>query len=700
MATGDEKAFLVQSVSGASNHLLNGRYRDTVLLPQTTFPMKLLGRQQPDTELEIQQVRALLRRGASREARPRCGLLALGGSHTSALHAGADFSRNFGEHVALSICSFKTKNLILKDIASRFHMMTGSKIHFVPGWDCHGLPIEVKVLAELGGEAQNLSAIEIREKARSFAKVAIEKQKLAFIHWGIMADWNNCYFTFDGKYDAKQLRNFYQMYEKGLVYRSSKPVFWSPSSRTALAEAELEYNPEHVSHSIYVKFHLLKPSSKLASLIDGSSPVSFLVWTTQPWTIPANQAVCYMPESTFAVVKCSKSGILYILAADKVASVASTLETTFETISAFSGVDLENGTCRHPLVPNKASPLLPANHVTMAKGTGLVHTAPAHRMEDYSVESQHHLPMDCLVNEDGIFTDVAGPELQNKAVLEEGTDVVALLISVSPNQPTSVYIKGEYIMLQTAKNLLKEEKLVHSHPYDWRTKKPVVIRASKQWFINIADIKTTAKSLNIYELLKKVKFIPGSALNAMVEMMDRRPYWCISRQRTWNVPIPVFHHKTKDEYLINSRLVTIKSNSISTGNWYTVHMGNSEYRSIRREKAFFVFITPDQTIEHIVKLVEQHGSDIWWTLPPEQLLPKEVLSEVGGPDAFEYVPGQDILDIWFDSGISWSYVLPEFTVQKIVKNGIFPPPFSQFILLGPPGNPKAPSFVKTKCGSH
>ncbi|KAF0886949.1 SYIM protein, partial [Crocuta crocuta] len=473
------------------------------------------------------------------------------------LHDGPPYA-NGDPHVGHAL------NKILKDIANRYHMMRGSKIHFVPGWDCHGLPIEIKVLSELGGKAQNLSAIEIREKARSFAKAAIEKQRSAFIRWGIMADWNNCYYTFDGKYEAKQLRIFYQMYEKGLIYRSYKPVFWSPSSRTALAEAELEYNPEHVSRSIYVKFPLMKPSPKLASLIDGSSPVSFLVWTTQPWTIPANQAVCYMPDSKYAVVKCSKSGDLYILAADKVTSVASVLETTLEVISTFSGVDLENGTCSHPLIPDKASPLLPANHVTMTKGTGLVHTAPAHGMEDYSVAAQHSL--------------------------------------------STVLIK----MLKASKHLLKEEELVHSYPYDWRTKKPVVIRASKQWFVNITDIKATAK-----ELLKKVKFIPGSALNAMVETMDRRPYWCISRQRVWGVPIPVFHHKTKDEFLINS-----------------------------------------QTIEHIIKLVEQHGSDVWWTHPPEQLLPQEVLSQVGGPDALEYVPGQDILDIWFDSGTSWSCVLP------------------------------------------
>ncbi|XP_007521378.1 isoleucine--tRNA ligase, mitochondrial [Erinaceus europaeus] len=570
----------VRPVTGAHDQPQNpssGQYRDSVLLPQTRFPMKLLGRQQPDTEMEIQQ---------------ECGFSELYSWQRErkiktefCLHDGPPYA-NGDPHVGHAL------NKILKDIVNRYHMMRGSKIHFVPGWDCHGLPIEMRVLSGPGRKVQDLSPMEIREKARSFAKAAIEKQKSAFIRWGIMADWDNCYYTFDKKYEAKQLRNFYQLYEKGLIYRSYKPVFWSPSSRTALAEAELEYNLEHVSHAIYVKFPLLKPSSKLTSLTAGTS-ASFLIWTTQPWTIPANQAVCYMPDSKYAVVKCSKSGDHYILAADKVTSVASVLETTFEVISTFSGEDLESSTCAHPLIPDKESPLLPANHVTMTKGTGLVHTAPAHGMEDYSVAVQHNLSTDCLVNEEGVFTDEAGPELKHKAVLEEGTDIV---------------IK----MLQATKNLLKEEKLVHSYPYDWRTMKPVVIRASKQWFINITDIKTTAK-----ELLRKVKFIPASAQSAMIEMMDRRPYWCISRQRVWGVPIPVFHHKTKDEYLINS-----------------------------------------QTIDHITKLVEEHGSDIWWTLPPEQLLPKEVLSKVGGADDLEYVPGQDILDIWFDSGISWSHVLP------------------------------------------
>ncbi|RLW06854.1 hypothetical protein DV515_00004007 [Chloebia gouldiae] len=554
----------------------DSRYRDSVLLPRSRFPAQLPGRLQPETELKTQQ---------------KCGFSELYSwqrqrktKQEFCLHDGPPYA-NGDPHVGHAL------NKILKDITNRFHVMRGYKVHYVPGWDCHGLPIELKALSEVKG-AENLSPMEIRQRARAFAERAIEKQKSAFIRWGVMADWANCYLTFDPKYEANQLRVFHKMYDKGLIYRDYKPVFWSPSTKTALAEAELEYNEQHVSRSVYVKFPLLKSPPKLTSVIDGSSPASVLVWTTQPWTVPANQAVCYMPDSAYSVVKCATTGQHFILAADRVESTAAVLDTQFEVVSTCKGADLADGSCAHPTIPGKVSPLLPANHVTMTKGTGLVHTAPAHGMEDYSVASHHQLPTDCLVNESGYFTEAAGSELKNKNVLEEGNEAV---------------IK----MLQAAGSLLKEEKYVHSYPYDWRTKKPIIIRASKQWFVNTADVKGAAQ-----DVLKKVKVIPTSAVNRMLEMLDRRTFWCISRQRCWGVPIPAFYQKSTGECLMNS-----------------------------------------ETITDVIKIVEQQGTDAWWALPIEQLLSKQAVAKAGGHDVSDYVKGQDVLDIWFDSGTSWAHVL-------------------------------------------
>lgn len=470
--------------------------------------------------------------------------------------------------------------------------MRGKIVHFIPGWDCHGLPIELRALAECGEQAKTLSPMEIRQKAREFAERTIERQRAAFIRWGVMADWDNCYYTFDKQYEAKQLEVFHQMFDKGYIYQDYKPVFWSPSTRTALAEAELEYNQQHVSRSVYVKFPLLKTPSKITS--ENASSVNALIWTTQPWTIPANQAVCYMPNAKYSLVKCLNTEELYLLGAECIDSTAAILETQFEILQTVNGSDLEGGVCTHPTIPGRQSRLLPANHVTMQKGTGLVHTAPAHGMEDYSVASQHELSVDCLVDEDGIFTEAAGSDLQNKFVLTEGNETVIQ-------------------MLQGSKMLLKEDDVQHSYPYDWRTKKPVIIRSSKQWFIDTGKIKDQAQ-----ELLKKVKMVPQSAMNSMLAMLDRRTYWCISRQRCWGVPIPVFYHKETAEPLINK-----------------------------------------YTRDHLINLMKEHGTDCWWTLPLDQLLTKEILIKSGGSDVSNYVKGEDILDIWFDSGISWANVLSD-----------------------------------------
>ncbi|KAI3367979.1 hypothetical protein L3Q82_026802 [Scortum barcoo] len=552
-----------------------GRYRHTVLLPRTKFPIKLSGQELLDKELEIQQ---------------ECGFAELyswqrerKAKKEFCLHDGPPYA-NGDPHVGHAL------NKILKDIRNRFEMMRGRQVHYIPGWDCHGLPIELKALGELG--TRDLSPLQIRQKAREFAEKAIARQRAAFQRWGVMADWDQCYYTYNGAYEAAQLRVFQEMHSKELIYQDYKPVFWSPSSRTALAEAELEYNLEHVSRAIYATFPLITlPPKMQAAGLDG---VSVLVWTTQPWTIPANQAVCYMPNAQYSVVKRADTCQLLLVATERTANLATLLGTELKSVVTFTGSQLEGGICKHPTIPDKEVPLLPANHVTMAKGTGLVHTAPAHGMEDYSVASHFKLTVECMVDEDGKFTELAGSELQNLSVMSEGTDKV---IS----------------MLKECGALVKEEQCVHSYPYDWRTKQPVLIRPSKQWFINTASLKDKAK-----EALQKVRILPESARGSLLAMLDRRTYWCISRQRSWGVPIPVFYHKETGEALINKH-----------------------------------------SVSHIAKLFKENGSDCWWELPIETLLPEEVLKKSKAGPVTDYVRGEDVLDIWFDSGTSWAAVLEE-----------------------------------------
>ncbi|XP_070697859.1 isoleucine--tRNA ligase, mitochondrial isoform X3 [Pempheris klunzingeri] len=554
-----------------------GLYRDTVLLPRTQFPMKLTGQKLLDQELKIQQ---------------ECGFADLyswqrerKAKKEFCLHDGPPYA-NGDPHVGHAL------NKILKDIRNRFEMLRGRQVHYIPGWDCHGLPIELKALGEFG--TGDLGPLQIRQKARAFAEVAIARQKAAFQRWGVMADWNQCYYTYDGAYEAAQLKVFEEMHHKGLIYQDYKPVFWSPSSRTALAEAELEYNPEHVSRAIYATFPLITLPPKIAAQAAGLESVSVLVWTTQPWTIPANQAVCYMPNAQYSVVKRADNSQLLLMATERTASMAALLGTELESVLTLTGPQLEGGICKHPTIPDKEVPLLPANHVTMAKGTGLVHTAPAHGMDDYSVASQFKLSVECMVDEDGKFTELAGPELQSLSVMTEGTDKV---IST----------------LKECGALVREEQCVHSYPYDWRTKQPVVIRPSKQWFINTASLKDKAK-----EALQKVRVLPESARGSLLAMLDRRTYWCISRQRSWGVPIPVFYHRETGEALINKH-----------------------------------------TVSHIATLFKEKGSDCWWELPIEDLLPAEVLKKSKAGPVTDYVCGKDVLDIWFDSGASWAAVLEE-----------------------------------------
>ncbi|NXC14986.1 SYIM protein, partial [Corythaeola cristata] len=534
----------------------DSQYRDTVLLPRSRFPAQLPGRLQPESELETQQ---------------KCGFSELYSwqrqrktKQEFCLHDGPPYA-NGDPHVGHAL------NKILKDITNRFYVMRGYKVHYVPGWDCHGLPIELKALSEVKG-AENLSPMEIRQRAREFAERAIEKQKSAFIRWGVMADWANCYRTFDPKYEANQLRVFYKMYDKGFIYQDYKPVFWSPSAKTALAEAELEYNEHHVSRSVYMKFPLLKSPPKLTSVIDGSSPASVLVWTTQPWTVPANQAVCYMPDSAYSIVKCTTTGEHFILAADRVESTAAVLDTQFEVMSTCKGVDLADGSCAHPTIPGRVSPLLPANHVTMAKGTGLVHTAPAHGMEDYSVASHHQLPTVLYFFSWLGDTLLPCSSIERVAYKEDGNS----LFTRSPMEKT----RGNGYKLLLGRFRMDTKG------------KFFTVRTDRQW-------------------------------NNLPRGVVASEHWTLRFSWTgcWAIlSRPCFCQKRLDQMILE-----IPSNC--------------------------------ETITDVIKIVEQQGTDAWWTLPIEQLLSKEAVAKAGGHDVLDYVKGQDVLDIWFDSGTSWAHVL-------------------------------------------
>ncbi|XP_033101829.1 isoleucine--tRNA ligase, mitochondrial-like [Anneissia japonica] len=554
---------------------ISKRFSKTINLPNTSFELWGAGKR----ETEIQKA---------------CGFSDLyswqRNQHTLdkefCLHDGPPYA-NGDPHVGHAL------NKVLKDIINRYKLLQGYKIHYKPGWDCHGLPIELKALEKDSADFKKLSPQNLRRKARKYAENAIERQRNAFIRWGVMADWENgCYFTFDRNYEASQLQIFYEMFEKGLVYRDLKPVNWSPSSRTALAEAELEYNPNHVSPSIYVKFPMTAIPAPLQGLTGSSSEVNALIWTTTPWTIPVNEAICYMPTKDYALVRCKRSRDAYIIASGRLTDISQILGREFQLLHTFNGSALEGCQYTHPLNPGKRSPFLAASHVKMSVGTGLVHTAPAHGPEDYGIGIQYDLPVKSLVDEDGKFLDEAGEQFAGKNVLKDAN-------------------KTAIGLLEAVGSLAHQESYEHSYPYDWRTKKPIIIRASNQWFIDTASIRDRSM-----QCVDEVNILPNHGNNSMKAQLAGRTFWCISRQRVWGVPIPVFYDEVDDQPLLTR-----------------------------------------DSVNHVVGLIKEHGSDCWWDKPMNDLLPKSVIEKSGLDPSRQFIKGEDILDIWFDSGTSWKHVL-------------------------------------------
>lgn len=484
-------------------------------------------------------------------------------------------------------------NKVLKDMIVRSELQQGKQVRFVPGWDCHGLPIEHKALLELrakdGGGEQKLDAVGVRKIARALAEKTVVEQKQGFKEWGVMADWDSPYLTLNKEFELKQLGVFLEMTKQGLIFRRYKPVYWSPSSKSALAEAELEYNDKHKSTAAFVKFQILEIPESLKAKGIFKSNLHAVIWTTTPWTLPANKAIGFHRDLDYAIVQIGQEQLIFgknrldhIIAKCKLEDTD--IKIVLETIS---GSELEGITYRNTLRGSESSaqPLLFADFVTGDAGTGLVHMAPGFGMEDYELCTKHGIPAFAPVDDSGCFTDEALPEnpalIQGKAVLGDGNAAILELLG---------------------SKILGTHPLEHKYPYDWRTKLPVIVRATAQWFADVGSIKDTAM-----KSLESVKFIPETGRPRLESFVKNRSEWCISRQRAWGVPIPALYLENGDAVLT------------------------------------------EESVSHIIATVEERGIDAWWT---------------DAEDDAAWIPvshkgqslrrGRDTMDVWFDSGTSWT----------------------------------------------
>jgi isoleucyl-tRNA synthetase len=547
-------------------------YKDTVNLPKTDFSMRANAIAK---EPEIQKFWA--------EEKIYENLAENNQGEKFILHDGPPYA-NGSLHMGHAL------NKILKDIINRYQMLRGRKVRYVLGWDCHGLPIELKVIQNLKPEERKaLTPLELRRKAKDFAYSAIAEQAAGFKRWGVWGDYENPYYTLKPEYEAAQIGVFGKMVLNGYIYRGLKPVYWSPSSQTALAEAELEYPEDHVSRSIYVAFAVKELSAAFKAVLGdlNFNNLHAVVWTTTPWTIPANLGISANPNLSYSIVRSTSDSVEkhYIVATDLVEKLASTFGEELSIQLTFKGEVLENTIAQHPIF-DRPSLILLGDHVTAESGTGLVHTAPGHGKDDFIVGNKYGLAVLSPVNDYGIFTEEAS-QFAGLNVLKEGnTKVIEVLTELGA--------------------LIKVEDYKHKYPYDWRTKKPTIVRATEQWFASVDGFREIALGA-----IKEVHWIPAIGENRITAMVQERSDWCISRQRNWGVPIPVFYDMDTNEPLF----------------------------------------TPE-TIAHIQEIFRVSGSDAWWELSLEELLPKEYHN-----NGKNYRKGTDTMDVWFDSGSSWAAVI-------------------------------------------
>lgn len=551
-------------------------YKDTLNLPQTAFPMKAsLSTKEPERLKKWDEQKVYEKMLAARDK-----------NNPYILHDGPPYAN--GEiHIGHAM------NKILKDMIIKIKAFEGYYTPYVPGWDCHGLPIELQVDKKLGKKKHEMSKSDIRKECRKYADKFIDAQRQGFIRLGGFGDWYNPYITMDYTYEAKTLEELYRFFDNGGVYKGLKPVYWCTSCTTALAEAEVEYD-NHTSTSVFVKFPM-KDEFKAKFDAEGEK-LSAVIWTTTPWTLPANLGIAANAELEYSVIKitetCNKNlevGEMIILATDLIESLAEQFHIhKYDTVKVFRGTELERVEFQHAFY-NRVSLGILGDHVTLEAGTGLVHTAPGHGQEDYQVGLEYGLEVYNPVDDRGIYRPnveiFAGQHIKkaNPAIVE---------------------------MMDEQGSLLNHGDIDHSYPHCWRCKSPVIFRATPQWFISM---ETNDLRKNVLEEIKKVRWTPSWGENRITSMIENRPDWCISRQRTWGVPIAVFLCEDCGEVVTNKEIQ-----------------------------------------KNVVDAFNKEGADAWFDRPNEDFLPEGTKCSCGGT---RFSKETDILDVWFDSGTSHAAVM-------------------------------------------
>lgn len=546
-------------------------YKKTLNLPSTKFAMKANLPQREPQQLKEWEEKKIYRKLRDQSE----------GRKTFILHDGPPYA-NGHLHMGHAI------NKILKDIIVRSKQMIGFNAPYIPGWDCHGLPIEHNVDKKLGKKKKEMTNVQVRRECRSYAAKFVDIQRDEFKRFGVMGEWENPYLTMNYPYEARIAKECGEFALAGDMFLGKKPIYWCCNCQTALAEAEIEYH-DHTSPSIYVKFPVKDDLSDI--LPEVKEDIFIVIWTTTPWTIPANLGICLHPNFVYVAVKTQHQGVL-IVARDLAESVMKEFGIEeYSFIKEFSSKDLENKKCKHPIY-DRDSLIILGDHVTLEAGTGCVHTAPGHGADDHIVGNKYGLECYSPVEDNGVFSkdvEYFGGEFifkANKSINEK---------------------------LESLNFLLKNENLSHSYPHCWRCKKPVIYRATPQWFISMDKMGLRQKTL---DEINNVQWIPTWGRERIYAMIENRPDWCLSRQRSWGVPIPVFHCKACKE----------------------------------------VYVTRE-SVDKIYELFTEYSSDIWFEKDAKFLMPDGAKCEKCG--STDFTKDHNILDVWFDSGVSHAAVLDE-----------------------------------------